>query len=71
MIPIFSRENKLISLGKMEILWENRISKLALNEIAGLVFFLFLLRDEELTLERVPKIFFLRSQREGRYSSPE
>jgi hypothetical protein len=30
-IFIFPRENELISLGKIEISWENRIPKLALN----------------------------------------
>jgi hypothetical protein len=30
-IPIFPRENELISLRKMKIPWENGVTKLALN----------------------------------------
>jgi hypothetical protein len=30
-IPIFPRENELISFGKMKIPWENRVPKLALK----------------------------------------
>ena len=29
-IPIFLRENKLVSLGKMKIIWKNNVLKLAL-----------------------------------------
>jgi hypothetical protein len=32
-IPIFPRENELISLGKIEIPWENGVLKLALKSV--------------------------------------
>jgi hypothetical protein len=32
-IPIFPRENELISLGKIKIFWENRVPKLDFNKL--------------------------------------